>query len=272
MPRRAALVSPGPTVLAIAARERSRTLLRKSFPRRRGKLTLVRTAEEFANAFNESLVDAAVVDIAQPNEETWKAAALARDFPSVPFFALAPVRVADSAAIARCSAFEFADILAEGMDDVALRELVVPRTFTSRFSLALREANQVLGLHSPLQERAWQAIVAQGGRTVRTETLAVQLAVTREHLSRSFAAADSPNLKRIIDLVRLIAAAELCKNSGYDVSDVSRVLGFASPSHLTSTAQRILGTRSASLARLRSADLIERFRQGRGRSRVSAAR
>jgi len=266
--RRAVSVAPGPAILALATRERSRTLLRKAFPRRRGKLTLVRTADEFAQAFGESLVDAAVVDIAHPTEETWKAAALARDFLSVPFFALAPMRVADSAAIARCAAFEFADVCAEGMDDVALRELVVPRTFTARFSRALREANRVLGLNSPLQERAWQAIVAQGGRTVRTETLADRLEVTREHLSRSFAAADSPNLKRIIDLVRLIAAAELCKNSGYDVSDVSRVLEFASPSHLTSTAQRILGTRSASLARLRSGDLIERFRQGRGRSRV----
>ena len=269
VPRRPIAAAPGPAVLALVTRERSRTLLRKAFPRRRGKLTLVRTADEFAQGFNESLVDAAVVDIAHPTEETWKAAALARDYLSVPFFALAPMRVADSAAIARCAAFEFADILGEGMDDAVLRELVVPRTFTARFCRALREANLALGLRTPLQERAWHAIVAQGGRMVRTESLAEQLAVTREHLSRSFAAADSPNLKRIIDLVRLIAAAELCKNSGYDVSDVSRVLGFASPSHLTSTAQRILGTRSASLARLRSSDLIERFRQGRGRSRVA---
>jgi transcriptional regulator GlxA family with amidase domain len=102
---------------------------------------------------------------------------------------------------------------------------------------------------------------------VRTETIAEHLGVTREHLSRSFSASDAPNLKRIIDLVRVIAAAELAKNSGYDLGDVSRVLGFASPSHLSSTAQRIVGTRSASLARLRTTDLIERFRAGRGRSR-----
>jgi len=53
-----------------------------------------------------------------------------------------------------------------------------------------------------------------------------------------------------------------------DVSEVAKVLEFASPSHLTSTAQRIVGARSASLARLRTGDLIERFRQGRGRSRT----
>ena len=124
-----------------------------------------------------------------------------------------------------------------------------------------------LGLDTALQSRAWRVVVSHGGRLLRTEAVAKELKVSREHLSRSFAAAGKPNLKRIIDLVRLIAAAELAKNSGYDVSDVARLLEFASPSHLSSTSQRIIGTRSVSLARLRTVDLIERFRQGRGRSR-----
>ena len=51
------------------------------------------------------------------------------------------------------------------------------------------------------------------------------------------------------------------------MADVARVLEFASPSHLTSTAQRVCGTRSASLARFRTGDIIERFKEGRGRSR-----
>ena len=262
---------PGPTapsVVALAVRERARDLLRRAFPRRRGKLVLARVVSEFGHAFRRGLVDAAIVDVAAPTEETWQAAKMAPDYPSVPFFALAPMRVADGAALARCAEFDFADVLAEGMDDGALRELVVPHGFTARFGAALHDAHRALGLATLMQERAWRAIVAQGGRMVRTEALAAQLHVTREHLSRSFAAAGAPNLKRIIDLVRLIAAAELAKNPGYDVSDVARVLDFASPSHLTSTAQRIVGTRSASLARLRTGDLIERFRQGRGRSRA----
>ena len=57
------------------------------------------------------------------------------------------------------------------------------------------------------------------------------------------------------------------KSPGYDAAAVARVLEFASPSHLTSTAQRVCGTRSASLARLRTGDIIERFKEGRGRSR-----
>jgi hypothetical protein len=45
------------------------------------------------------------------------------------------------------------------------------------------------------------------------------------------------------------------------------VLNFASPSHLSATAQRIAGTKPASLARLRTVDLIDRFVRGHGRSR-----
>jgi AraC-like DNA-binding protein len=256
-----------PHVLAFASRDRARDLLRRAFPRRRGKLALTRTVGEFTNAFKKSLVDAVIVDVAHPTEETWKATALARDYPSVPFFALTPMRVADTGAFARCVDGDFVDVLVEGMDDAVVRDLVMPQSFTSRFGAALNDAHRSLGLENRIQERAWRAIVAHGGRTVRTEMIAAQLHVTREHLSRSFAAAGSPNLKRIIDLVRLIAAAELAKNPGYDVSEVARILDFASPSHLTSTAQRIVGTRSASLARLRTGDLIERFQQGRGRSR-----
>ena len=91
--------------------------------------------------------------------------------------------------------------------------------------------------------------------------------MTREHLSRSFAANGSPNLKRVIDLVRVIAAAELAKNPGLDLRDVSAVLGFASPSHLSTTSQRIAGTKPVSLTRLRTVDIVERFGKGHGRSR-----
>lgn len=256
-----------PSVLALTSRERARQLLKRALPKRRAKLVLVRTLAEFARGFRRSLVDAAIVDFAHPVDETWGAAAMARDFPSVPFFALASLRVADAGAIARCAELDFADVLAEGMDDAALGEMVLVQAFTRRFGEALSAAAPELGLDTPLQQRAWRAVVSQGGRRLTTGEVAAQLHITREHLSRTFAAAGKPNLKRIIDLVRLIAAAELAKNPGHDVSDVARLLDFASANHLSTTAQRILGAKSASLARLRTADLIARFRQDRGRSR-----
>lgn len=94
------------------------------------------------------------------------------------------------------------------------------------------------------------------------------MGLTREHLSRQFSAGGAPNLKRVIDLVRILGAAELAKDMGRDLPDIARVLGFASTSHLSVTSQRVVGIRSLSLARLRSQDLVERFLvSGASRSR-----
>ena len=257
----------GPTVAAFTTRERARDVVKRAFPRRRGRLILCRSAAELANAFARTLVDVVVVDVAGPTDDMWKAAGLAPEFPCTPFLAWSPLRAGDAPTVARCASLDFADVLSEGVDDDALREIVAPMAFTARFSSALEPAHQALGLELPVQRRAWRWIVERGGRPVRTDLLARALGVTREHLSRSFATAGAPNLKRVIDLVRVIAAAELSKCPGYDAADVARVLDYASPSHLTSTALRVCGTRSASLARLRTGDILERFRQGRGRSR-----
>lgn len=257
-----------PCVVAFAPRERARSLIRGAFPKRRCRVLIVRTAEDFGKAFRAELVDAAVVDVGAPTEETWAAAALAREFPSAPFFALASMRAAEGPAVAQCADLEFADVLVEGIDDACARDIVSRRGFSARFTDALRVPPPALALTTPVQQRAWEFIVAHAGRRVGTVLLARRLGVTREHLSRTFAAEGAPNLKRIIDLVRLLAAAELAKNPGYDIRDVATVLDFASSSHLSSTAQRVVGTRPASLARLRSVDLIQRFVKGHGRSRA----
>ena len=256
-----------PVIAAYTQRETSRAALRRAFPRRRGKLLLTRTAAELERAFRRELIDAVVVDIASANDDTWRAAGLARDFPSAAFYGLSSYRASDAAGIARCVEQEFADVLAEGVDDTVLRELILRDSFTARFARALDMPPAALGLTDRLQRDTWNAIVAYAGRTVPTEVLAKSMGLTREHLSRRFASQGSPNLKRVADLVRLIAAAELAKNPGHDIRDIARILEFASSSHLAVTAQRIFGTRPASLARLRTTDLIDRFAQGRTRSR-----
>lgn len=257
----------GPAIVVYAQRERARNLVKSAFPRRRTRVVLTRTFEDFDAAFKTHLVDAAVVDVGGAVEETWRTAALAREYPSAPFFALAPLRATEGPALAQCASFEFADVLVDGVDDAAARDLVAHASYTSRFSRALDNPPRALGLSTPLQQNAWRFIVSHGGRSVRTSALAEVLNVTREHLSRSFSAAGAPNLKRIIDLVRIIAAAELAKNPGYDLRDVSTILAFASSSHLSSTAMRVVGTKPTSLTRLRTVDLIERFIKGHGRSR-----
>ena len=263
-----------PAVVGFGTREKARDLLRRAFPRRRGRLVVVKSREEVLAALRAGLVDAVVVDLAQPTEAHWGVAALARDFPSIPFLALLPLRPADLPHAARaCTEFEFADVLAEGADDAMVREIVLPLTFTVRFAAALQDADAPLGLTGELQREVWRLIIAHGGRTVRTDTLADAVSLTREHLSRRFSAGGGPNLKRVIDLARLLAASELAKNPGFDLPDVARVLGFASATHLSGSCQRLIGVKSTSLARLRPADLLDRFlRQGRGRSRTASTK
>ena len=259
--------APPPLVVVHTTRERARVLLRGAFPRRRARLVLTRTPEELDATFRTALVDAAVVDLASAGDDTWRAAALAREFPSVPFFGLSALRASEAPALAQCAVLDFADVVVESVDDAVCRELVLRHAFSSRFALALDEPPASLELNTPLQQAAWRCIVAWAGRPVRTQLLADVLGVTREHLSRTFAADGAPNLKRVIDLVRLIAAAELAKNPGYDVRDIAAVLDFASSSHLSSTAQRVVGMKPASLSRLRAVDLVDRFTKGHGRSR-----
>lgn len=251
-------------------------MVRAYFPRRKHHVILTRSSSAFEQAFREGLIDAAVVDVSAGNanggsggsgEETWRVARLASEFPSVPFFGLLSLRASDATALTQCASCEFSDVLVEGVDDSVAREIVSRQSFSARFARALHDPPAALSLSSSLQLATWRSVVASAGRGVRTESLARVLRVTREHLSRTFAADGGPNLKRVIDLVRLLAAAELAKNPGYDVRDVAKVLGFASPSHLSTTSQRIVGTKSASLSRLRTVDLIERFARGHGRSR-----
>lgn len=254
-------------VVVFASRDRARNLVKDAFPRRRTKLTLARNVREFERAFRTGLVDAALVDLGGPTEDVMRAIDLAREFPSAPFFALTPFRPTDATLSARAATFDFADVIVEGVDDHVLRELVGAHAFTTRFAEALATPPESLRVNTPLRRESWRVLVSYAGRPIHTDVVARELGVTREHLSRAFGAAGAPNLKRVIDLVRLAAAAELAKNPGYDVGDVARVLGFASSSHLSTTSQRIVGIRPTSLARLRTVDLIERFIHGRMRSR-----
>jgi len=258
-----------PVIAVYAPRDRVRALVRTAFPRRQARLVVTKTAPEFSAVFHQELIDAAIVDLGTPSEDLWGAVALAREFPSAPFFGVSPLRSADTPVLARAIGLDLAGLIVEGVDDNLLRPMVLHNTFRARLARALHEPPPVLALTTPLQLSTWVCVVAHGGLPVRTDTVARFVGVTREHLSRAFATAKAPNLKRVIDLVRLVAAAELAKNPGYDLRDVAGVLGFASPSHLSSTTQRIVGLRPPSLARLRAVDLIGRFVVGRGRSRAA---
>ena len=247
-----------PALVTLLKRERARALVRGAFPRRRAHLITVKSAAEMGELLVHQLIDGVLID-AGAGDDAAKALAMAADFPTVPFFLVTPLLPQDSPTVARAVDGGVAELLVEGVDDVAVRDLVLRRSFSYRFEHALFTPPPALQLETPLQMAVWQSVVRRAGRPVRTDQLARELGVSREHLSRSFAVGNAPTLKRVIDLVRIIAAAELSKNPGFDVRDVAAVLGFASSSHLSGTSQRLVGARASSLTRLRTVDLIDRF-------------
>lgn len=247
-----------PTVCVMLKRERARALVRAAFPRRRAQLVAVRTKEELVEQLSRQLIDAVIVD-GGVGEEALRVLPLAEDYPSAPFFFVTAMLPTDAPLIGRAIEWGASDVLIEGVDDGVARALVHQRGFSQRFEMALAEPPETLGLITPLQRQLWRSLVRRAGRPVRTDELAREHGVSREHLSRSFPNGTAPTLKRVIDLVRVIAAGELSKNPGFDVRDVAAVLSFASASHLSSTTQRLVGAKASSLSRLRTVDLLERF-------------
>lgn len=272
-PRRAGRLASDASrlVVAHAPRARTRELVRTSIPRRAGRIAITRSLGTLERRLHATLVDVVVVDLGGP-DDAMSAAALAREFPSVAFVAVTPFRAVDAPSIAACANCGVADILADGVDDAMLRHAVALHGFSARFASALSEPPRELGLDSRIQRSAWRFVAARAGRAVRTQELAKALALTREHLSRSFGHTGKPQatLKRVIDLVRLLAAAELAKNPGYDLRDVVRLLGYASVSQLSAVAERLVGRPATSLARLRPSDLIEGFVRTAARPLVSS--
>ncbi len=248
-------------ILAYATREHTRTRIRASLVRIHRRGVLVRTEKDFANAFRTHFVDTALVEVAGDGDGH-APAELAREYPSVPFIALTPFRPVDAPAIARCAELDFADVLADGTDDGLLGHALLTNGFSTRFAAALHAPPHPLSLTTPLQLAAWRASIAHAGRPVRTAEIADALGVTREHLSRSFTAGGAPTLKRVLDLIRLLAAGELAKNPGYDLSAVARLVGFTSSAKLSATVTRVVRAHAGALSALRATDLLERFLRG----------
>lgn len=247
-------------VVTLCKRDRARQLLRAAFPRRRAHVVSAKSSAEVEAHLVKELVDAVIID-AGAGDDAHRLIGRADEFQSVPFVLITTLLPADAPLVARAAESGVCDVLIEGVDDAAARELVSRRAFSARFERALATPPPVLHLETPLQLAVWQSVVRRAGRPVRTDQLAKELNVSREHLSRSFAVGEAPTLKKVIDLVRVLAAAELSKNAGYDVRDVAEVLGFASSSHLSSTTQRLVGAKASSLSRLRAMDLLDRFQR-----------
>ena len=252
-----------PVVPVFHPRRDARRAIKRGYPRSAGSVRLCRSLQAVERLLAQRLVDAVVIDVRTCDGD---GLLLPARFPRIPMYALSAVRPDDGPLLTSCRDAGFC-VLVEGVDNAVAGEWIAARTAQVARRAALADAPRLLRLTDRLQLAAWDEVLRRAGVPTKTGHVAQALRVTREHLSRAFGAGGAPNLKRVIDLVRLLAAAELAKNPGYDIRDVASVLDFASSSHLSSTAQRVVGTKPASLARLRSIDLIQRFTRGHGRSR-----
>jgi AraC-like DNA-binding protein len=254
-----------PVVPVFHPRRDARRAVKRGYPRRAAAVRLCRSLDAVDALLAERLVDAVVLDV---KTATDRALALPARFPRIPVYALSAFRPEDAALIRRCFRAGIAGTLVEGVDNAVAGEWVAARAAQVSRRRALADAPGLLRLTDRLQLAAWEEVLRRVGAPLTTSDVARALRVTREHLSREFAAGGAPNLKRVIDLARTACAADLLANPGYTVTTVSRILGYASPSHLAAAARRVTGTGPGDLRGLGPRGVLERFLRGRTRSRA----
>ena len=174
----------------------------------------------------------------------------------------------DGELLVRCHREGIASVAVLGVDDPVVGERVMRVALSRRRRAALAHAPAMLSLVEPLQMAVWDHVITTADRPLRTETLAQAFDVSREHLSRQFAAGGAPNLKRVVDLGRIVCAAQLLENPGYGPGEVAFLLGFSSSSHLSRTAQRVADTNAGRLGHLSADEILGRFVRGHTRSRL----
>jgi len=245
-------------------RAEPRRAVKRGYPRGAGSVRLCRTLAAVERLLYQRLVDAVVLDV---KAAPVAALALPGRFPRIPMFVLSALRPDDGALLATCHASGFAGLLVEGVDNAVAGEWIAARTAQVARRAALADAPRLLRLTDRLQLAAWEEVLRRVAVPTQTRHLAAALRVTREHLSREFAAGGAPNLKRVIDLARAACAADLLGNPGYTVQAVVKILGLASPSHLAGLARRVAGATPQELRTVGPGGVLQRFIRGRTRSR-----
>jgi AraC-like DNA-binding protein len=240
--------------------------LRRTLPKAGPGVVACRTPAALRRLLERRLVDAVVLS---PTPAVLpELAELRRRLPGIPVVAYAAFRPDDGELLLACRRHGVTAVAVEGVDDAIVGELVMRASITAERRLALAEAPRMLRLTEPLQQAAWNVLVGEVERPIRTTVLAKHLEVSREHLSRQFGAGGAPNLKRVIDLTRVACAAQLLANPGYSIPTIVRVLHFASSSHLSSTSRRIANVATRALGALGPRGVLQAFAKGNTRSRV----
>lgn len=234
----ATLLERRPAIVALR-----RTLFRSEWP-----LFVGRSPAHLATLLHRHCLEAIIIGHEAARGSVLDA--LRRDFPGMPLILYTPVRSDDADLLRRAHRERVAAVAVEGLDEPIFPRLLVRHSLTARRRADLLPLADRLDLTDDLQRRAWSLIITAAPRGLDTASLARQLRVRRETLSRVFAAGGAPSLKRAIDAVRLIAAAQLLGNPGYRLADAARLLGFSSVSLLQQTARRTFGVSAREVATL----------------------
>ncbi|MGH7658328.1 MAG: helix-turn-helix domain-containing protein [Gemmatimonadales bacterium] len=242
--------------------------LRRALPRAGLRLVPCRSADALLRLLQQRILEAIVVS---PEPDDPGIARVREQFPAIPMIAFAPFRPGDGEILRACGRSGLAGVMVEGVDDAVAGELTRRVSLSSVLAGALADAPRALRLRDPLQRQVWELLLTLIDRQPRTVDLARRLGITRDHLSRQFGAGGAPNLKRVMDLVRVAAAAILLRNPGYTGTDVARLLDFSSASHLGGASRRIGGLPVSALATSGPRGVLEGFAGGRGRSRRQRA-
>lgn len=245
-------------------RAEARRAVRRGIPNSSGGgVRVCRSADQLRRLMVQRLIGAVVLDVKSAPADVFS---LPTRFPRIPFYALSAFRPEDGPVLTRCREAGFAGVLVEGVDNAVAGEWIASRSAEMARREALAEGPKLLRLSEPIQLGAWAEVLRRVGRPTTTAQIAQALGVTREYLSRQFAAGGAPNLKRVIDLARVAWAADLLSNPGYSVGVVARVLAYASSGHLASAARRVAGVPPGQLADLGAKGVLSRFARGHTRS------
>ncbi len=254
-----------PAIAALLESRAAVTTLRRSLPKGGPRVVTCRNPAALRRLLEKWLVEAVV--LAPQPALLPELRDLRSRLPLVPFVAYGQFRPDDGELLLACR-HAVSSVAVEGVDDPIVGDLVVRSSVTAERRRALAEAPRILRLTEALQRSAWDLLLGEVERPIRTGTLARRLRISREHLSRQFGAGGAPNLKRVIDLTRIACAAQLLGNPGYSVPAVVRVLNFASPGHLANTARRIANVPTSGLGNLGPQGVLAAFVRGNTRSRA----
>lgn len=245
------------SVAALLERRPALLALRRAMPRSAVRVLTARSPRHLDQLLRTHLVDAVVLGADAARGPVLDS--LRHEFAAIPVLVYAPFRSDDADLIARAARLRVAALAIEGVDEPVLPRLIGQAGLQARRVAELLPLAERLDLVDPIQRRAWAALVVEAPTGLETQALADRLAIRRETLSRRFGAGRAPSLKRAIDAIRVLVAAELLGCTALGVTDVAALLGFSSTSLLHRTAKRALGVPLAEVAALSSAALASRL-------------